>query len=437
MAETKEHLKREIGIFGLSTNIINTIIGAGIFALPALVAAGLGPASIFAYLFCGVLMALIMLCFAEVASKITTSGGTYTYIETTFGPYWGFITIIIFVLAAVASDAAVANALTNITESVFPFFNTKFLRIIFLLVIFGGLAIINVKGVKEGITLVKLITAAKLIPLLILVFFSWGKVSPGNIIIDAFPPMSDIGKTSLVLFFSFLGAESGLSVSGEVINPQKTIPKAIFISITVILILYILIQTVSQGVLGDTLKDYTDNPLGIVAKKALGPIGFTIMTVGAANSMFGNLSSEVLGLPRMIFRASVDNVLPFKSLSRIHKKFATPYVAVIVYAAIGFLFALIGGFEKLIILASETALLLYLGVSLSVIKLRRTGNSDSGTFNIPGGYTVPILSSFAILWFLFHFPGMDFLWIVLFIMALTVIYFLRKQAELRNANKRA
>ena len=128
----------------------------------------------------------------------------------------------------------------------------------------------------------------------------------------------------------------------------------------------------SQGVLGDSLSISKDNPLSIVADKVFGPIGFTIMTLGAAVSMFGNLSSEVLSMPRILFRASKDNVLPVKILSTVHPKFFTPNISIITYAFMGFLFASFGGFEQLAIISSSSMLLVYLGISLSVIKLRKT-----------------------------------------------------------------
>lgn len=91
MVKEKEGLKRQIGVFGLSANIVNIIIGSGIFVLPAIMAGYMGANAVFTYVFCGVLIALIMLCFAEVGSKITTTGGLYAYIETTFGNYAGFL----------------------------------------------------------------------------------------------------------------------------------------------------------------------------------------------------------------------------------------------------------------------------------------------------------------------------------------------------------
>ena len=124
----RPELKREIGVLGLSANLANVMIGAGIFALPAIVAAQLGAASIFAYLFCGVLIALVMLCFAEVGSKVTKSGGVYAFIETANGPYFGLLTVVLFCISAVSADAAVANAIADILGTVHPAFNGDLVR---------------------------------------------------------------------------------------------------------------------------------------------------------------------------------------------------------------------------------------------------------------------------------------------------------------------
>ena len=151
MTPQKEDLKREIGFIGLSSNIINTVIGAGIFVLPAIVAAGLGSASILAYVFCGILITLMMLCYAEVGSKITDTGGVYVYIEKSFGKYPGFLTSTLMLLATIAADAAIANAIINIVFKLFPVIQSEAVRILFFLFLFGGLGYINVTGVKNGV----------------------------------------------------------------------------------------------------------------------------------------------------------------------------------------------------------------------------------------------------------------------------------------------
>ena len=426
MTEKEEGLKRKIGTWGLSANLINIMIGAGIFVLPAIVAAGLGSASVLAYLFCGLLIALVMLCFAEIGSKITQTGGAYAYIERTFGKYLGFIAAILFLVATISADAAVANTIVDILGTLNPIFEVRIIKIFFFLVLFSGLGYINIIGIKEGIRLVKFITIAKIAPLLVLICLSWSNVEIVNLAWDNTPTVMDVGEISLILFFAFQGAESGLSVSGEVRYPNRTIPRAILISITVVLLLYILIQTAAQGILGDTLADFKENPLGEVASKIFGPIGFTLITIGAVVSMFGNLSSEILSMPRLLFRAAKDNVIPIKLASRVHEKFATPYLAIIMYVGLCFLFASIGGFRQLAIISSASILLIYLGVALAVIKLRKSGGGvvRSNSFRIPGGYLVPIIAVLVILFFLSNLSFNELFALGFFIGVLYIIYYI-------------
>jgi APA family basic amino acid/polyamine antiporter len=431
MKKEEQGLKRTIGLWGLSANIINTVVGAGIFVIPGIVAAGLGSASIFAYLFCGVLIILIMLCFAEVGSKITHPGGAYAYIEDTFGKFAGFIAAILFLIATISSDAAIANALIDIIGSFFSIFQIKLVKILFFMIIFSGLAFINIKGTKKGSQFVMMITFIKIIPLLVIVLIGFKDIEIINLYWETIPPLKDLGETSLILFFAFVGAESGLSISGEVINPKSTIPRAIFLSVFGVLILYILIQTVAQGILGDALALYQENPLGELAKSIFGPVGLTLITIGAAVSMFGTLSSEIFGMPRVLFSAAKDKIIPIEILSSVHKKYVTPYVAIIVYSAFGFLFASFGGFKQLAIMSSAAILIIYLGVALAVIKLRRKEGtlSKRETFRIPGGYTVPMLSVVIILLFLSNLTKNEMITSAVFIGILSIIYVVIKKIK--------
>lgn len=424
MTEKEKNLIREIGVWGLSANIVNVMIGAGIFVLPAIVAANLGSESIVAYLFCGFLITLVMLCFAEVGSRITSSGGAYTYIEKSFGKYPGFITAMLFILSGIASDAAIANAVSKVISSIFPSFQGYLIKTLFSVFLFLGLATINIIGLKKGISFVKIIITLKIVPLLFIVLIGFKDVSVVNLYWESFPSAKEIGETALILFFAFQGAETGLLVSGEVKNPNKTIPQAIRLSVAGVLVLYVLIQTISQGILGDSLSAFIENPLGEVANQIFGPIGFTLITIGAAVSMFGTLSSDILSMPRLLFAASNDKVIPMKMLSQIHTKYSTPFISIIVYAGLGLTLTLVGGFRQLAIISSASVLLIYLGVSLSVIKLRTVKNlvPDAKLFRIRGGYVVPILSSIVILWLLSNLSKNELLGIGSFLFILTLIY---------------
>jgi amino acid transporter len=427
-----EGLKRTIGVWGLSANMVNIIVGAGIFVLPATVAAGLGSASVLAYLFCGILIALVMLCFAEAGSEVTDSGGPYTYIESAFGPYFGFLTAILFLVSTLSADAAVANAVADVLSGWFPVLNEQWLRVIFFLTIFGLLALINIRGVRQGLGLVIITTIAKLTPLLVIILIGWKDVSFVNLQWESIPSVTSIGQMSLILFFAFMGAESGLSVGGEVKNPQKTVPKAIFIAIAGVLLLYILLQTVSQGVLGSSLATFRENPLAEVGNQLFGPVGLTLITIGASISMFGNLSGEILSVPRVLFGAARDNIIPLPFLTRVHQQFSTPYISILVYAAIGFLLASFGGFQALAIVSSASILLVYLGVALAVIKLRNKAPADLGSFRIPGGFTVPILVAIIIVWFLSNLSGQERNSMLILVVALSVIYFAIRWAQRSN-----
>jgi len=390
----------------------------------------MGASAVFAYLFCGVLIALIMLCFAEVGSKITTTGGLYAYIETTFGNYAGFLSGNLFLVTTLSADAAVSNALVNILSAVFPVLESEVVRWLFLFLVFSGFAVINVLGVKQGVSLIKVLVVAKIFPLLLLIVLGIPKISITNISIKALPSFEQLGATSLILFFAFIGGETGLNVSGEVKNAKKNIPKSIFIGITAVLIVYILIQLVAQGVLGDTLIDQKA-PLAETARTVFGNTGFTILTTGAAISMFGYMSGAILNMPRILYALSRDRVIPVKAFGRIHSKFKTPHFAILAYAMAGFLLAALGSFEQLAVIATGGILLQYLGVSLAVIKLRFTQKSKPEEFKIPGGFVVPILSSGIIIYFLSKMTSTEVIGTLILTLFLTIVYLIKRKVTKR------
>jgi amino acid transporter len=257
-------------------------------------------------------------------------------------------------------------------------------------------------------------------------------VSFSNLYWESAPSFDQFGQACLILFFAFQGGDAGLSVGGEIKNPQKTVPKAIFIGILFVLILYVLIQTVAQGVMGDQLPEFKEAPLAAVADIVFGPIGYTLLLVGAGISMFGMLSGEILNMPRVIFGLASDRIIPLDKLAAIHPRFKTPYLAILLYAGLGFILAALGGFRQLAIIASASMLLVYFGVALSVIWLRSVQKSKPGDFKIPFGYTVPILSAGIILFFLSNLTGYEKTGLIIFFVALTVIYYLLKAIKTKK-----
>ena len=427
---TKENLKREIGVRSLTLAILNITAGSGIFIIPAIIAEDLGAAAILAYLVCGALIFLIGLCFAEVGSKTSVSGGVYSYIENAFGPYAGFLANNIYWLGGcIVSDAAIANALVDTLKYFFPFLSNEIYRASLLVFVFGSIALINIRSVKNGVRLIEFATLGKLIPLIAVVVAGAVFLSPENLRWTIEPTFSNLGAASLLLFFAFIGLDGPLSNGGEIKNPKHTVPLGIFLGVTAVLVLYISIQLVTQGVLGATVTAHKDAPLAAVAGIAFGKWGAIIIILASALSMLGALGGEILSIPRILFAGARDGLMP-KPLAKVHDRYFTPHVAIAFYASLGLILAISGGFKQLATIASAALLIIYLGVVLSTVKLRRKDTAiTEKTFRVPGGITVPLLATAAIVWLLSNLSRQEFAGIGIFMIVLSFAYFIMKQVK--------
>lgn len=416
-----EGLKRVIGVRQLMASAINLTVGAGIFALPAVVAGYLGTASYLAYIVCAVLLMLMLLCFISLGTKLTSSGGAYAYAEYAFGPYVGFLINSLYWFGfCIIADAAVANLLVDNLSIFFPILKEQTVRVLVLAAIFTFIAWMNVRGVQQGVRLIEINTLAKLIPLFVLMVAGCFFIDTVNYAWNDMPSIKTLGEVSLILFFAFGGgAETTLNASGEIKDPVRTIPRGLMIGVFFVFLIYLMIHLTAQGVLGPELAVHKEAPLAKVAEKALGPFGVGLLVVGAAISCFGLVSGDILASSRLLFAAARNGTLP-DFLAKVHPKFATPYWSIIVFAGMGFSFSVSGGFRELAILASASLLVIYLAVAFAAIKLRNVNKEES--FTIPGGLIVPVLAIAVTLWFLYNLQRDEQISVVIFIVVASVIY---------------
>lgn len=418
-------LVRALGVRALAANIVNTIVGSGIFVLPAAVAAILGPAAIVAYIICAALVALFGLCFAEVGSRVHVSGGAYAYVEAAFGPYVGFSAGLLLGCAEMVASAAVATIFVGSLVALLPGGGSAALNATLLVVLYAVIATVNIRGVHAGARLMELITAAKLIPLAVLVIAGMFVLHPAYLKWSALPPFADIGSASLVLMFAFTGVEGPLTSSGEVRDPARTVPRALLLGLSAVALLYAGLQVVSQGVLGPSLATATDAPLGAVAARALGGPGRTMILLAAIVSTLGYVSGDMLASPRLLFAFGRDGLLPAR-LGAVHPRFRTPHVAIIVYAALSCAVALSGSFRALAVLSAVGILLVDLACCVSVLELRRRDVRAEGTpFKVPGGPIVPILASAVVVWLLSSARAVEYLAVAGVLIVSAVLYLLR------------
>jgi APA family basic amino acid/polyamine antiporter len=381
-----------LGVWTLAASIFNITVGGGIFRAPALAVAMLGPAAPIGYLLCAVAMGLIVLCIAEAGSRVARTGGPYAYLEVVFGPFVGFLAGVLIWFVGTLALAAVANLLAGNIASVVPTLGTVAGRVATLVVLFAGLALLNIRGVRDGTRLVSVATVAKLVPLLLLVILGLPAIDRANLVIADMPAPASLARASIVLIFIFAGIESALVPSGEIQAPARTVPRAIAIAMIAVTLLYLAIQITAQGILGPAIATSTV-PLADAAGAAFGSWGRTLLVACATVSMFGYVSGMTLAIPRALFAFAENSVLP-RQLAAVHPRYRTPYVAIAVQSALVCILAIWSSFEKLAVIANLSALLLYLGCVAAAWELRRRNvRAGEGTpLRLPFGPLVHLLT---------------------------------------------
>lgn len=402
-----ETLERAIGVRALAANTVNMIVGSGIFVLPASVAGLLGPAALLAYLACAVVVGLIAMCFAECGSRVAGSGGAYAYIEAAFGRYAGVLSGALAYLSNVVGSAAVATVFVDSASGLWPALADPAARSLAIALLYAGLAALNLRGVATGAHFVELMTLIKLVPLVLLAVAGIAYADAANFAGFAWPSTAELGSATLLLVFAFMGVEAALQPSGEIRDPARTVPRAIALGLLVVAALYGGLQFAAQGVLGAALASESA-PLAALAQAIAGQSGGTFVLAAAAISTFSYVASDTLGSPRVAYALARDGALP-AVLARVHPLTHVPRAAIIAHAALCCGFALTATFGPLAVISVVATLLLYAGVALAALRLRRRGvRLDGAPFVTPGGPLVPLLALAATAWLLSQATWQEF-----------------------------
>ena len=367
-------LKKALTYFDLTSIVIGSIVGADIYIASALTAGLLGPAAIIVWIIAGIFATIIALVFAYCSYYVPRVGGPFAFVSEAFDDFYGFLTGWSIWIAELLSLPVFAIAFTRYLQYfiVLDFYQQLIVKGLFIFT----LTFINIRGVKAAGKINDILTIIKLAPLIIIVIVGFGffifhpEILTSNYIPFAPRGFENFGAALVLIFWAYVGFEMGTLPASEVKNPRKTIPKAIITGMITVTLFYLLTNFIVYGTVNWKDLVNSSTPLVLTGGILLGSIGAIIMAIGALVSVSGSDESGTLGTARLSYAMSIDGLFP-KIFSKVHKKYQTPYMALIIQGVIAFSLSIYSGLSQLISFSVFNLAFAFLLTCLALIVLRR------------------------------------------------------------------
>lgn len=397
-------LLRGIGRFDFIALIINITIGAGILGLPAKLYALVGTWSLLAYGVSAAVVTLIILCFAEVSSRFSGTGGPYLYARVAFGPLVGFEVGWLFWLSRMAAFASICNLFVSYAALFRPQLADGWERAMLITVLTAVLALLNYVGVQRSARVNTVFTVSKLLAIGLFAVGGLFFIDKAAFTFPRFPDYASFSQTVLLLIFTFSGFDVAAIPSGEVQQPQRTVPLSLLVSIGTVAVLFMAVQIVCIGTLPDLA--HSERPLADAAGQVVGPAGALFITIVALLTALGTLHALMLTGPRLLFAMAEQRQLP-GWLAATHPRFRTPYMAILITASLQLLLAITGTFLYALTLSTLIRLAYFALTSAALPILRSRTDVPAAQFRVVGGVFVSGLAVLLCLWLLSNSSGRE------------------------------
>jgi APA family basic amino acid/polyamine antiporter len=397
-------LNSELTLFDVTNLVVGSIIGADIYVASAFGAGLLGPFSLVVWVAGGVIAIIIALCFAQCAALLPKVGGPYAYAHEAWGPFAGFIVGWSLWLAEWMSLAVFPVAFTQYLTFFLPLTLPLQVAVKTLFVLF--LILTNIAGVKAAGRTNDVLTLVKLAPLIFfalagLVYIALNvPTAAGNF--TPFLPLGlgSFGPALVLIFWAYAGFEISTIPAGEIREPAKTIPRAIIIGIMIVTIFYLTTNIVLFAVRPWESLRLDQAPLATATNNILAQapllalVGGFVVGVGALISVAGSDESGMIGTSRLGYALAADGLFP-GAFAKIHPRFKTPYLGIIIQASTALAAALAAtlyaeGLSTLIATSVFFMAVAYVATSISSYTLRKKHQAQ---FNLRGGLTIPALGA--------------------------------------------
>ena len=392
-------LKKELGLFQVVLAGIGVILGAGIYALIGIASGIAGNAIWLAFVIGAVIAMLTGLSYAELSSIFKRDSGEYNYIENAFNKKLALIIGIVIILAGIITAATVSLGFANYFSALFKT-PIVYMAILITLV----LSLINYYGIKGSSWINSFSTIVETLGLLIIIVLGIKYI--GNVNYLEMPNgFNGVLEATALIFFAFLGFDNIIKLAEETKNPQKTIPKAIILSIIISSVIYILVAISAVSILGWQELSMSSAPLADVAARSLGGIAFLVLAIIALFSTGNTVLVTLITTSRMVYGMAEEKSLP-KKLMLVDKKTKTPWIAIFLIMLVTILFILIGDIRVVAEFANLGLFITFAFVNLAVVVLRYKKPWLSRKFTVPlniGKFNIPSILGFLFALFMVYY----------------------------------
>ena len=387
-------LKRSISLFDVIALGVNLVIGQGIFLLPGLPAAIVGPAAIVALLLAAALAFLIALCYAEVGGRFETTGGAQVYARATFGPFVGFEVGWMACFVAIISLPTLASGFTVVLARFVPAVGGGWLQPVVAIGLITALMLVNMFGAKLGARVSTIFSVAKLLPMVVFIVVGLLFID-GELYIPFAPKgLSGLGEATLLLLYAFNGFEGAVVPAGEMRNPRRAVPIAMVTVMTFVCAVYAAIFLVTVGTLTEVAGH--GNPVAAASELFMGPAGGLLIGAGIVVSVVGTTAASALVGPRIIFAMAERGDLP-AVIARVDERTGAPRVAILLTFILAVGLTLTGSFRDLVLFAVVARLVQHTSTCLAVLMLRHSRGPATG-FRVPLGPVIPLVAPGLFIW---------------------------------------
>jgi amino acid transporter len=413
-------LTRGLGRGDLVALVINSVVGAGIFGLPSQVYALAGTWSLAAYAVSAFAIGLIVLCFAQVGSRFGATGGPYLYTRVAFGPLIGFQVGWLMWIARIAGFASLTNLFVTYLAFFVPGADSDGWRAAVIVLVVSSLSIVNIAGVRTSATITNVLTAGKLIPLILLVAIGAFFVDPHRYSIAVAPSYGSFSQAALLLVFAYMGFEGAVIPTGEMRDPRRDVPFSLLAGMGVVAVLYVGVQAVCIGTLPDLA--HAERPLSDAALRMFGPAGEWLVAAAALVSIGGILNAIVFATSRLLFAMAENGDFP-RVLARTHARFRTPVAAIVVTTTVAGLVALFSTFISALTISTIVRLVAYMATCAALPALRRRPDVPPPAFSIRAEWLVSAGAIALGVWLVSNSPWREVRLAGVFVLVGVALYF--------------